>query len=400
MGFLVSSANSLLLINALEGQAEIDGRYSNLKCVNINSLTGEQRGCFSLVFRAFDKVDQRLVALKFFDLDAANFFAQYRYNAFEREHTILQCLLGTRRCLQVASSFSTYTLHMQFPNGQPFEMPCPYFAVEWLDEDVDMYFQQQDTFDTMEKLQLYHDIVLAIEALHSKEVYHRDLKMDNLRATYDRLVRLIVAIDLGTAARLDSSNLQTDYDNGSVGAPAYAPAEARCGFAGERKIARFTDIYALGCILFELFNRSYFYHELINLNPNYEAVLMVMSIAARSGRTPEDRLLAWQKALRIHGHGVASVSILASGHSVPANIATLLDELVRTMTRFDHRHRPASLEYIRRRIQSAIAVMRNERASRDRVKAAQANRALRIARLVAKEQRLAAAMAKRIGHAK
>jgi serine/threonine protein kinase len=44
--------------------------------------------------------------------------------------------------------------------------------------------------DTVEKLRLYHDIVLAIEALHSKQVYHRDLKMDNLRAAYEPLGRL------------------------------------------------------------------------------------------------------------------------------------------------------------------------------------------------------------------
>jgi serine/threonine protein kinase len=396
----VSSANSLLLVNALESQAVVDGRYTGLKCVNINSLTGQQRGCFSLVFSAFDKVDQRQVALKFFDLDASNIFAQYRFDAFQREHTILQSLLGVRRCLQVASSFSTYKLHLTNPNGTVFEMPCPYFAVEWLDEDVDKYFQQQDTIDTVEKLCLYHDIVLATEALHSKQVYHRDIKMDNLRATYERLARLIVAIDLGTAARLESPNLQSDYDHGSVGAPFYAPAEARCGFAGERKIARFTDMYALGCMLFELFNRSYFYRELVSLNPNYQAVLMVMSIAARSGRTPADRLQAWQNALRTHGHGVTPVSILSSGHSVPPSISTLLDDLVRAMTRFDYRQRPVSLEYVRRRIQSAITVLRNERVSRDRIKAAKARRAARIARLAAKEQRLAEAMAKRIPHAK
>jgi serine/threonine protein kinase len=396
----VSSANSQLLVNALENQAEIDGRYSGLKCVNMNSLTGEKRGCFSLVFRAFDKVEQHPVALKFFDLDPSNIFAQYRFDAFKREHTILQGLLGVRRCLQVTSSFSTYKLHLPSQNGTSFEIPCPYFAVEWLDEDVDMYFQQQDLIDTVEKLRLYHDIVLAIEALHLKQVYHRDLKMDNLRAANEPLGRLIVAIDLGTAARLESPNLQPNYDNGSVGAPGYSPAEALCGFAGERKIARFTDIYALGCILFELFNRSYFYREFLNLNPNYQAVLMVMSITARSGRTPAERLKAWQNALRFHGHGVAPVSILASGHSVPASISTLLDDLVRTMTRFDYRQRPQSLEYVRRRIQSAITVLRNERATRQRIEVAKARRAARIACLAAKEQRLVDGMAKRIRHAK
>ena len=395
----MASPNSLFLIKELESLAEIDGRYSGLKCVNINSLTGASRGCFSIVFKAFDKVDQRTVALKFFDVDISNIFAQYRIDAFQREHTILQSLIGVRRCLQVASSFSTFKLQLPNPSGPAFELPCPYFAVEWLEYDIDAHFQQQDTIDALEKLHLYHDIVLAIEALHTKNVYHRDIKVDNLRATCEQLARLIVAIDLGTAAKLESPNLLPNYDAGSVGAGAYAPIEALCGFAGDRKLARFSDVYALGCILFELFNRSHFAWELVKLNPNYQAVVMVMSMAAKNGRTLEDRFKAWQDALRVHGLGVAPLSILASGHSVPTCISPLLDDLVKDMTRFDYRQRHASLEYVRRKILLAISILRNERADQKRVESARVRRAARIARVAAKEQRLADAIARRNHHA-
>lgn len=395
----MSSANSQILVKALEGLSELDGRYSNLKCVNIDSNTGQARGCFSLVFRAFDKVDQRPVALKFFDLDPSNFYARYRYEAFEREHEILQDLLGVRRCLQLRSPLATYTLSLPNQSGPAYEVRCPYFAVEWLDEDIDNYFQQQDSLEVLDKLRLYHDIVLAVEALHSQQVCHRDLKMDNLRATFDNLVRLIVAIDLGTAARLESPNLQSNYD-ASVGAPGYSPAEAICGFAGVREIARVTDIYALGCMLFELFNRNFFVRELLILNPNYQAILFVLDTSARSGKTPAARFQAWQKALRIHGHGVTPVSILATGHSVPACIAPLLDDLVKAMTRFDFRQRLTSLEYLRSRIQVAIKVLRNERAARERIEAAKARRAARLARLAAREQRLADAILTKVPYAK
>jgi serine/threonine protein kinase len=394
------SPNSSYLVNTLEGLALLDSRYAQLTCVNVDSATGDTRGVFSLVFRAFDELEQRWVALKFYDIAPHKVFDRYRVDAFRREHSILQTLLGVRRCLQVGSAFSIFKLEIPQHGGAPLEIPCPYFAVEWLDDQVDHYFEKQDFYDALDKLQLFNDIVLSVEALHRNQVHHRDLKKDNLRATYEQLLRVVVAIDLGTAARLESPPLRGDYDNGSVGAPAYTAPEGICGLAGAREIARFTDIYALGCMLFELFNRDLFVRELFSRNSNYHAVLTVMGLAATGGATPSDKLSQWHTALNKHGQGVTPVSILAAGNSVPAAVAPLLDELVQSMTKIDYRARPHSLEFVRRRIQSAITCLKNDRACRLKVAANKARRAERIARIALHEQRMASAAARRAQDAK
>jgi len=81
--------NNQLLISTLEAMPLLDGRYEGMKFVNYNSLKDEKRGCFSLVFRAFDRLNQKTVALKFYDIDPQRMMDIYRQQSFQREHEIL-----------------------------------------------------------------------------------------------------------------------------------------------------------------------------------------------------------------------------------------------------------------------------------------------------------------------
>ena len=393
------SSNSSSLINTLENLPTLDGRYVQIKCVNINASTGESRGVLSLVFKAFDQIDQCHVALKFYDIDPNKLFDRYRVDSFQREHLILRSLLNVPRCLQVASSYSTYLLQVPQSDGKFFEIPCPYFAVEWIEHEIDHFFEQQDSIDPVEKLRLFNDIVLAVEALHRHDVHHRDLKKDNLRARHESPTRTVIAIDLGTAARSESPPLRPDYDDGHVGARAYAAPEAICCLSGLRQIARFTDVYALGCILFELFNRDLFIRELLNRNSAYQAILTVMGLSSRAATTPTEKLAYWHHALGKHGKGVAPVSIRAAGNSVPLGIVDLLDDLVQLMTSMDYRNRPKSLELVRRKIQSAILCLQNERAYQKRLEATKARRTAQLESIASKRQRFDLALTRRLQNA-
>lgn len=248
-------ANDRLLIATLEALPLFDGRFSSLKVVNCDLAKDERRGCFSIVFRAIDTLDGKPVALKFFDLDPAIAADAYRRLAFNREHGLLQSLLTRERCLQLVKSLSSYQLTIPASGGITFTIPCSYFAIEWLDEQIDEYFLDRKPFTAIERLRLFRDVVLAVEALHREEVFHRDIKPDNLRSLTKALKRVVVAIDLGCAARLDSSAVAVAYGH-SVGAPAYTSPEATCGLAGNRLVAPQTDHYALGCLLFEMFKKD------------------------------------------------------------------------------------------------------------------------------------------------
>ena len=220
----------------------LDARFEKLKLVNFNALNDEKRGCFSLVFRAHDRVNDSPVAIKFYDIDPVCFYDDYRRAAFLREHEILQLLLNKERCLQLASALSTFNFTVPTPGGNV-TIPCKYFAVEWIEDDIDAYFLAQETFGTIDKLHLFNEILLSVEMLHRYEVFHRDIKPDNLRTNKTALKRLVIAIDMGTSARYESGYLQREYLR-PVGALPYAAPEAICGLAAHRKLAPYTHFYA------------------------------------------------------------------------------------------------------------------------------------------------------------
>lgn len=331
---------SQLLVSTLHSLPILDGRFANLQVVNWTAATGK-RGCFSLVFKADDVVEGRPVALKFFD--PAEALDQYRLAAFFRECNILQTLMNVQRCLQLERATTKYDLLVPGTGGVI--VPCQYFAVEWLDTDIDDYFLGKAD-DPVEKLRLFNEIVLAVEALHRHEVFHRDLKADNLRASHEALKRMVVAIDLGTAARFDSKYIQPNY-GGAVGAWPYASAEARCGLAGNRRLAPYTDVYALGCLLFELFNRDYFFRALYAANPTYDARLVAMASEVTDRSSEGKEIAQWRDALMKFGGGVAPVTIAGPGSAVPAGVSGFLDELLYRLTHFDYRSRPMGLDWVR-----------------------------------------------------
>src|SRR5437868_6080636 len=135
------SSNRDILINRLERLPLLANRYKDIKCVNYNAASGEKRGCFSLVFRATDVLENKTVALKFFDIDSAVLQNRYRIQGFEREPEILKVLIGQDRCLQLAADLDTFHLEIKMPDGTLVAtLPCKYFAVDWIDAEIDHFF--------------------------------------------------------------------------------------------------------------------------------------------------------------------------------------------------------------------------------------------------------------------
>jgi serine/threonine protein kinase len=354
------SPNSEYLVNTLQALPLLAGRFANLKIANYDSVADQRRGSFSLVFRADDVIDGRPVALKFYDIDPRWTADTYRRACFARESEILQQLESSERCLQLVQANTVYELQVPAGSGVTLTIPCSYFAVEWLDGEIDEFFLEQQRFPSLEKLRLFYEVILAVEALHRHGVFHRDLKADNLRRQSHGPHRSIVAIDLGTAAKFDSGPIASAYGI-HVGALWYAAPEARCGLSGNRLVARSNDVYALGCLLFELFNPDYFFHALTARNPGFDARLAALAMAIPAMGTDGDKLSALNSQLAKASHGVTPIVIDGSGSSVDPAISTLLNELLTAMTHFDYRRRP-TLETIRNRTRIALTVLRNESA--------------------------------------
>jgi serine/threonine protein kinase len=98
----------------------------------------------------------------------------------------------------------------------------------------------------------------ALVAAHAKGIIHRDLKPSNVKVTPDRRVKVL---DFGLAKAVWGTEKAPDVSRGTersgvdttagrlLGTPAYmSPEQAMAGDTDER-----TDIWAFGCLLFELF---------------------------------------------------------------------------------------------------------------------------------------------------
>jgi eukaryotic-like serine/threonine-protein kinase len=103
-----------------------------------------------------------------------------------------------------------------------------------------------------EVLEIAAQIVSALDSAHERGIVHRDLKPVNIKLTGDRLVKVL---DFGlakAAASAESSHSPTlsseSRDGVLLGTPAYMSPEQVRG----RAIDKRTDIWAFGCVLYEL----------------------------------------------------------------------------------------------------------------------------------------------------
>ena len=362
------------LVQYLENLPSLDGRFEGLQCVNYKP--GQpKRGHFSLIFKARDLTTGDAVAIKFHDPTQTE---AYRILAFEREPEIVELVSGKRRCPQLIVPLTTHNWQV---SGLDNRLPVKYFSLKWVANSIDHYFLDQQSYTPISKLYLFHDIVSAVAALHRNRVFHRDLKPDNLRMSSDSMP-CVVPIDFGTAARFDAPQIQMDYGP-PVGALLYASPEACCGLAGNRSIAPYTDLYSLGCLLFELFNHDYFGSHYGRSQSYKAAIIAIAQDLAR--RRAAERPEAWTRwTSRLKG-SIPVPNIDGPGNTVPIEIGDGLNGLLRRLVCFDYRDRRLDFDWIRRRVRSSIAVLEHE-ALRSRLR--QQKRLARARRLQRQKLRL------------
>lgn len=356
-------SNRALLVKQVEALELLANRYSNLKCVNYDPLKDKQtKGNFSLVFKGFDTLNECDVAIKFYDPASSALHDNYRRMAFEREPSLLKQLALKKRCLQLVSGLSEFDLELGF-GDDTMKFACKYFVTEWIDGEVDSFFLNQENIEASFKLRLFNEILNAVAALHRCEIHHRDLKSDNLRlrdeedGTGD-----IVAIDLGTAARMVDPNLLPEYGH-HVGALSYAPPETKIGFSGDREFGKYVDVYALGCLLYELFNSNQFCYSVKQHNNRYDHVIFGMALKVSAEKDKKKKLEVWNEMIEQVRYLIVCPPIDADKSTVPEVIVSELNSLVSDLTNFDFRNRLIDFHAIGRRIFHCISKLENQRAT-------------------------------------
>jgi len=132
----------------------------------------------------------------------------------------------------------------------------PYFAMEYVEGLPLLRYCHERGVKLEERLKLFGDVCAAVQFAHEHHVVHRDLKPSNILVTEHAGVKLL---DFGIAKLLDTDDSSPDaithLQRERPMTPAYAAPEQIRG----EKITEATDIYALGCVLYELLTgkRSY-----------------------------------------------------------------------------------------------------------------------------------------------
>ena len=369
------SSNTQTLIAELHN-GSLDARYTGISVVNRNALTGSRGGLpgsLSVVFRAKDVSTGHDVAIKFFDPDLQGMApeVQYRRALFQREAEILRELLGNPRCLQLVQGLSEVQINAQDAAGRNITLTCSYFVLEWLNGDIRHYFQRQNEFDGLTKLLIFRQAVLGVFALHSQDIAHRDLKDDNIMRVTRQVREFVIPIDLGTAIKIDSNPVGTPVDYAQpVGANGYSPLEAMLGLASYRELAKSSDIYALGCLLHDLFNLDLFIVRLIQ-DPGFLACktsCWTHMIKFQQGNSKRNQLLKeWAKIVNLTRNQVTLPSIDSDSSTVPASARDQLNVLLQRLTDVSYLHREHKLEKILRMIDSATRSIQNELLDKKRI---------------------------------
>lgn len=353
--------NKRALIEDLLSRGNLLDRYENLECVNFNPGTGERRGVLSLVFKAEDILCDRAVAVKFMDPDRIS--DEYRLDCFNREPEILKKLEGQRRCLKIVGDISRYDLIRDIPGMPPVKLPCSFFVLDWLDQDIDHYFKCQQDYEAYEKLVLFNKILLAVEAVHERHVHHRDLKPDNMKSySNEEGDSIVVIIDFGTAAHSESKSIKArdDYER-PVGAPYFASPEAKMGFAGERNLGCANDIYSLGCMLYELFNPQLILYE--QMKPDYKDAVTAINIDMSNCKSVEEKYKKWREIVPRFRHVLQPPSIDGPYSTLPGSIKGIVSRLFSSMIEFDFNQRASDLVKIRHMVNTALKILLNSKAS-------------------------------------
>jgi len=191
-------------------------------------LAEAARGGMGTVYRARDRRDHRLVALKVLQAEALA-----SVERFEREAALLAELRHP--------NIVEYISHGATPDG------LRYLVMEWVDGETLADRLAHDGLTTAQIVALAVQLCRSLAALHARGVVHRDIKPSNVMLVDGDATR-VKLVDLGIARRADDAHRLTRTGM-LIGTAGYVAPELVRGRPSA--IDGRADLFALGCVLHE-----------------------------------------------------------------------------------------------------------------------------------------------------
>lgn len=221
----VAAETSEALKSILKQIGDFDSRYSPQELVG--------SGAMGVVLKATDVFLECDVAIKILSYTQAN--ADEMRERFIREMRVLAAL-DHPNVVKIRSSGST-------------SKDYPFYVMDFLKgKSIAQMLSESQRLSSSVLKQVMPRILDGLQYLHENKIVHRDLKPSNIICV-ENADREIVPklIDFGVAIAQDPSCVRLTKTNVSIGSPAYmSPEQCRGGQIDER-----SDIYSLGCILYE-----------------------------------------------------------------------------------------------------------------------------------------------------
>ncbi|MCQ2353960.1 MAG: PASTA domain-containing protein [Clostridia bacterium] len=197
----------------------LDDRYQ------IEKLIGT--GGMAVVFRAFDPVENRQVAIKMLRDEIAN------------DKEALKRFVNESKAVALLSHPNIIKIYDIAIEGE-----VKYLVMEYVEGiSLRTYMDTRNVLDFDEVVSYSEQILAALEHAHSKGVVHRDIKPQNIMLLQDGIVKVT---DFGIA-KLPDSETATISDK-AIGTVYYISPEQA---AGKRSDAR-ADLYSLGVMMYEM----------------------------------------------------------------------------------------------------------------------------------------------------
>lgn len=195
------------------------------------------QGGMAEVFRGFDKRLNRTVAIKILksdkiaDENIRKSFLLEASNVAKLNHPAINAVYDYGEEI------------IKDDNNQNFYVP--YIILEYLEGKTLKELLRDERISFKKACQIIISVLKALEYSHERGIIHRDIKPANIMITSEGKTKLM---DFGIAKGVDETSDSVHGNNVVVGTAQYISPEQARGEAGDKC----SDIYSVGCVLFEL----------------------------------------------------------------------------------------------------------------------------------------------------
>lgn len=197
----------------------LDGRYEIMEVIGVGGM--------AVVYKAFDNIDHRIVAVKILK---SEYLANEEFKRRFRNESKAVAVLSHPNIVRVYD--------VSFGDA------IQYIVMEYVEGiTLKNYITQQGIVDPREALYFITQLLRALKHAHDKGIVHRDIKPQNILLVSDGTIKVT---DFGIA-RISENATRTMTD-GAIGSVHYiSPEQAKGSHTDSR-----TDLYAAGVILYEM----------------------------------------------------------------------------------------------------------------------------------------------------